>query len=139
MVLVISVIEINQSGDYKMTAAAERNRAPSRNARETLPRSLVGRRPDTFKALFASPNADRFQVGDMVNFIKEDGRQHWLVILGLNCGGHVDAAFWDGLPNHFETTIDVLSALRILKTEKMTMEDVSMYRRWLGIDPEILN
>ena len=120
-------------------AYTSRRAAPTPERIEALPRRLVGRRPTTFKEFFASPNADRFAVGDMINFIKADGEQRWLVIMGLNCNGHVDAAFWDGLPNHFETTIDELSALRILRTDKMTMEDVSMYRRFLGIDSPTLN
>jgi hypothetical protein len=84
-------------------------------------------------------SADRFQVGDMLNFQKPDGTEQWIVIFGIDICGAVEAAFWDGLPQLFETTLDELSCLRVLRVEKMGLADVEMYREWLGLDPRLVN
>lgn len=121
-----------------MTHAARRETfAPERI--EALPRRLIGRRRCTFLEVFTMNSADRFQVGDMLNFQKPDGTEQWIVIFGIDICGAVEAAFWDGLPQLFETTLDELSCLRVLRVEKMGLADVEMYREWVGLDPRIVN
>lgn len=117
-----------------MTHAARRHEPARSNIREALPRALVGRRQPTFLEEFAMDNADRFKVGEMINVSKPDGSQAWILILGIQDCGKVEAAFWTGLPQPFETTVDELSHLRVIRVEKMGQEDVAMYRQWVGLD-----
>ncbi|NTD84340.1 hypothetical protein [Agrobacterium tumefaciens] len=117
-----------------MTHASRRHEPARSNAREQLPRALVGRRRPTFLEDFAMENADRFKVGDNMNISKPDGKQAWIMILGDKPCGKVEAAFWTGLPQLFETTFDELSRLRVIRVEKMGKEDVEMYRQWVGLE-----
>ncbi|MFK3848109.1 hypothetical protein ACI2J5_01245 [Agrobacterium pusense] len=79
-------------------------------------------------------NADRFKAGDMINVTKPDGSQAWILILGIQGCGKVEAAFWIGLPQLFETTVDELARLRVIRVEKMGKADVEMYRQWVGLE-----
>lgn len=120
-----------------MAAAAERILAPSRNARETLPRSLVGRpsdRRDEFLDIFESDNPPRFCVGDILKFFKTDGWSQIITILGFKEGGHVDMMWYDGRPHHFICCASELEALRIVEIRSLPLEDVRMYRDCLGLD-----
>lgn len=120
-----------------MAAAAERNRAPSRNARETLPRSLVGRpseRRDEFLDIFESENPPRFCVGDMLKFFKSDGWSHVVTILGFREDDHLDMMWYDGRPHHFICFPSELEALRIVEIRSLPLEDVRMYRECLGLE-----
>ncbi|WHA40586.1 hypothetical protein [Agrobacterium larrymoorei] len=117
-----------------MTAAAERIVAPSRNARETLPRSLVGRRQEAFFLdLLDSIDPPRFSVGDIITFDKESGRRYILTILGFR-GESVDIMLYDGRPYWYVIDEDKLTTLRIIRTETMPAGDVAMYRDLLGLD-----
>jgi hypothetical protein len=117
-----------------MTQAARRSEPTRSNAREQLPRALVGRRRPTFLEEFTMENADRFKAGDMLNVSKPDGSQAWILILGIQDCGKVEAAFWIGLPQLFETTVDELARLRVIRVEKMGQADVEMYRQWVGLE-----
>jgi len=120
-----------------MTAAAERILAPSRNARETLPRSLVGRpsdRREEFLELFHSENPPPFCVGDMLKFIKEDGWSHVATILGFRADGDLDMMWYDGRPHHFTCSVVDIEALRIIEIRSLPLEDVRMYRDCLGLE-----
>ncbi len=121
-----------------MTHAERRPQHERSNSREALPRALVGRRP-TFLEEFAIENADRFRVGEMINVSKPDGTQAWILVLGMKPCGTVEAAFWTGLPHLFETTVDELARLRIIRVEKLGQEDIEMYRQWVGLDPQTVN
>lgn len=121
-----------------MTAAAERILAPSRTARETLPRSLVGRPSelrDDFMEIFESKNPPRFCVGDMLKFFKTDGWSHVVTILGFKEHGNVDMMWYDGRPHHFTCCASELESLRIVEIRSLPLEDVRMYRDCLGLDP----
>ncbi|WP_425963821.1 hypothetical protein [Rhizobium nepotum] len=117
-----------------MTHAARRHEPARSNAREQLPRALVGRRRPTFLEEFTMENADRFRVGDNINISKPDGSQAWIIILGIKACGKVEAALWTGLPQLFETTFDELSRLRVIRVEKMGKGDIAMYREWTGLE-----
>lgn len=122
-----------------MAAASRRPEVERSNAREQLPRALVGRRRPSFLEDFAMENADRFKAGEMLNVAKPDGSQAWVLILGMKPCGTVEAAFWTGLPHPFETTVDELARLRVLRVEKLGQEDIEMYRQWTGLDPQSVN
>lgn len=117
-----------------MTQAERRHHPIMGNSREALPRALVGRRRPSFLEEFTMENADRFKAGDMMNVSKPDGTQAWVLILGIQDCGKVEAAFWTGLPQLFETTVDELARLRVIRVEKMEQADVEMYRQWVGLE-----
>lgn len=93
----------------------------------------VGRRRPTFLEEFTMENADRYKAGDMINVSKPDGSQAWILILGIQDCGKVEEAFCIGLPQLFETTVDELARLRVIRVEKMGQADVEIYRQWVGL------
>ncbi|GAK70294.1 hypothetical protein RRU01S_10_01330 [Agrobacterium rubi TR3 = NBRC 13261] len=85
---------------------------------------------EAFANLLESGNADRFQVGDQIEFTKPDGNRYWVTIFAIDPDGKVEAAFWDGLPNFFETTLDALEGLRIIGFDRVSVEQLAEWRRW---------
>lgn len=122
-----------------MTHATRRQEPARSNAREQLPRALVGRRRPTFHDVFEQQNPPKFSVGDMLKFQKSDGYVWYLTILGFRPGGVVDAMYYDGLPHPFLCTLSELSNLRIVEITTISREDVEDYRAALGMDPKLVN
>lgn len=122
-----------------MTHAARRSQPTRSNAREQLPRALVGRRRPTFHDVFEQENPPKFSVGDMLKFQKSDGYVWYLTILGFRPGGVIDAMYYDGLPRPFLCTLSELSNLRIIEIKTMSQQDIDSYRAELGMNPKPVN
>lgn len=118
-----------------MTQAERRPRYERSNAREQLPRALVGRRRQPFLELFEMENPPKFSVGDMLKFQKVDGSVSYLTILGFKPDGTVESMFYDGRPHYFTCVDTDLDALRVLEVETMSAEDVASYREALSLEP----
>lgn len=117
-----------------MTHAARRSQPTRSNAREQLPRALVGRRRPAFHDVFEQQNPPKFSVGDVIKFKKADGRVWYVTILGFRTGDEIDAMYYDGLPHPFLCTVSELSNLRIIEIDTMSKQDVDMYRDCLGLE-----
>lgn len=112
--------------------------------RVALPRRLVPRRQmvqaqshfvsDFYSALDNSPS--RYAVGDMIEFADNQGRSHFLTILGLNAGGFIDGMIYDGQPHYVCFRMEELAFLRIRRLERMRLEDVAIYRNELGLETQ---
>lgn len=120
--------------------------------RVALPRSLVGRPAlpnvnngyvlDVDEALEIAAEAgpwDRFRVGDIITLEAWDGLTRIFTILGMRMDakrlvGYADGMVYDGQPHYLMATLDELSKVRILKLDRMSLEDVAMYRRLVGLD-----
>ncbi|MVA71474.1 hypothetical protein GOZ81_10345 [Agrobacterium vitis] len=114
-----------------MTHADRRRLGTNRIVPAFIPHvSLPRRSREAFANLLESGNADRFQVGDQIEFCKPDGNRYWVTIFAIDPDGKVEAAFWDGLPNFFETTLDALSRLRILGLDRVSAEQLEEWRGW---------
>ncbi|KQV34445.1 MULTISPECIES: hypothetical protein [unclassified Rhizobium] len=108
--------------------------------RISLPRRLVPRRPSNavskvLTAIAFTPPS-RFFVGDIVRFQDVEGWTHIITILGTRPCGFVDAMTYDGRAHYIGITLEEISALRVIRVERMDQEDVDMYRRQLGLAPE---
>ena len=115
-----------------------------RTERVSLPRRLVPRRrmiqaqshfvSEFYSALDNSPS--RYAVGDMIEFADNQGRSHFLTILGLNAGGSIDGMIYDGQPHHVCIKMQDLAFLRVRRLDRMRLEDVAIYRNELGLNTQ---
>ena len=115
-----------------------------RTERVALPRRLVPRRrmvqslshfvSEFYDALDNSP--PRYAVGDMLEFSDNQGRSHFLTILGLKTGGSVDGMIYDGQPHYVCFRMEELAFLRVRRLDCMRLEDVAIYRNELGLDTQ---
>lgn len=85
---------------------------------------------------FYSPDPARFRIGDTITYQKACGTIGIVTILGQDAEGEVDAMFFNGRGHHVQVSLDDLCDLRIVRIETMHPEDVAMYRRLLGLDPQ---
>ncbi|CAN7613701.1 hypothetical protein LJR030_001503 [Rhizobium sp. LjRoot30] len=85
---------------------------------------------------FFSPDPPLFGIGDSITFEKAGGTKGVVTILGFHANGEVEAMFFNGRGHHVDVSIDDLCSLRILRIETMRADDVAMYRRLLGLDPQ---
>lgn len=103
---------------------------------ESLPRINNPAKTVDFLGHFHGDNPARFQVGDLITFKKADGWTWPIMILGID-GEDVDAMFYDGMPHRFRCAMEDLAALRVIRIEEVDEETVSMYRRLVGLDPDL--
>lgn len=115
-----------------------------RTERVALPRRLVPRRrmvqsqshfvSEFYDSLDNSPS--RYAVGDMIEFADNQGRSHFLTILGLNADGSIDGMIYDGQPHRVCIKMQDLAFLRVRRLDRMRLEDVAIYRSELGLDTQ---
>jgi len=85
---------------------------------------------------FFSPDPPIFGIGDSITFEKADGYRGVITILGYSPTGEVECMFFNGRGHHVNVSLDNICGLRVLRVETMRPEDINMYRRLLGLDPQ---
>ncbi|CAN7201513.1 hypothetical protein LJR030_000508 [Rhizobium sp. LjRoot30] len=85
---------------------------------------------------FFSPDPPLFGIGDSITFEKADGYRGIVTILGYSPTGEIECMFFNGRGHHVDVSLEDLCSLRILRIETMRADDVAMYRRLLGLDPQ---
>jgi hypothetical protein len=83
-----------------------------------------------------SADAEKFQIGDVIEFEKADGRRWILTILGGSPAMY-DLMAYDGRPHHLTGDATFLESLRITNVSRMDDETVDMYRALLGLEAAI--
>lgn len=97
------------------------------DTRTTETRTQIG-------SIFNTPDPERWQVGDEIEFVKADGGKWIVTILGREKSGELQMMFYTGQPYFFMTTEDELASLRVVRVCRMNQESVTEYRRLLGLD-----
>lgn len=84
--------------------------------------------------IMAQPSPQRFQIGDVIEFVKSDGWKWTVTILGREESGEFQMMFYPGKPLFFMATEGELAALRIVRVDTMKEDTLSMYRCEAGLE-----